>query len=396
MFDKTDLIILAGGYGTRLKSITKNLPKPLVKINGFPLISYVLMNVSKYKFKKIYILAGYKGYLLKKKFHMKKINLTKIEVLIEKKPEGTGRALWNIRKKIKNNFILVNGDTIFKINFEDFLKRSLEYKNKICTVALCKNNKNNYNKKLNNLIIKNDLIKFSKSGKLMNGGIYFFKKEIFQYIKKNNYSLENDIIKSLISKKKVIGFKFNDYFIDVGTPETYSKAIVQINKLFKKPAAILDRDGVINYDYGYVHSIDNFKFRKNVINGIKYLIKKNYYIFIVTNQAGIAKKKFKENDFYELHKKVNKFLKSKKIYTDDIRFSPFHKKAKIKRYRINSNLRKPNIGMINELKKNWSIDFKKSFVIGDQKSDQLMAKKSKLQFSFATNDFLNDIKKIIN
>ncbi len=66
------VIILAGGYGTRFKTISKNLPKPLVEINQLPLLNYVLMNISKYKFKKIYILAGYKGNLIKKKFHKKK------------------------------------------------------------------------------------------------------------------------------------------------------------------------------------------------------------------------------------------------------------------------------------------------------------------------------------
>ena len=396
MFNKTDIVILAGGYGTRFKTISKKLPKPLVEINQLPLLNYVLMNISKYKFKKIYILAGYKGNLIKKKFHKKKINLTSIEVIVEKKPKGTAKAIFCLRKKINNNFILLNGDTIFKIKLDFFLKKSLTIKGTLGSIALCKNNLNNYNKKLNNLKITNNLIQFSKNGKLMNGGVYFFKKKIFSFIKKDNYSLENEVIQKLIYKKKIGGLKFNNYFIDVGTPKTFFMAKKQLKKEFKKPAAILDRDGVINYDFGYVHNFKNFVFRNNVIKGLRYLIKNNYYIFIVTNQAGIAKKKFKETDFYNLHDKIDRYFKSQKIYTDDIRYCPFHTEAKIKKYKVNSNLRKPKIGMIKELQKNWLIDAKKSFVIGDKKTDQLMAKSSKITFKYASNNFYKDIKILHN
>ena len=77
----------------------------------------------------------------------------------------------------------------------------------------------------------------------------------------------------------------------------------------KRPAVFLDRDGTINYDYGYVHQFSNFKFRPHVIKGLKYLAKRKYLIFIVTNQAGLAKGKFKLSDLISLHKKLETFLK---------------------------------------------------------------------------------------
>ena len=78
----------------------------------------------------------------------------------------------------------------------------------------------------------------------------------------------------------------------------------------KKPAVFLDRDGTINYDYGYTYKFAEFKFRPYVIKGLQYLSKKRYLIFIVTNQAGIAKGKFKLKDLYKLHKKMLNFLKA--------------------------------------------------------------------------------------
>ena len=82
--------------------------------------------------------------------------------------------------------------------------------------------------------------------------------------------------------------------------------------LNKKPAAFLDRDGTINYDYGYIYKFSEFKFRPHVIKGLQYLSKKKYLLFIVTNQAGIAKGKFKLHDLIKLNNQLKKYLIKKK------------------------------------------------------------------------------------
>ena len=76
----------------------------------------------------------------------------------------------------------------------------------------------------------------------------------------------------------------------------------------KKPAAFLDRDGVINYDYGYVFKYEDFKLRPGVIKGLRYLKKHNYRIFLITNQSGIARGFFTEKDLKLLHSKISKRL----------------------------------------------------------------------------------------
>ena len=109
----------------------------------------------------------------------------------------------------------------------------------------------------------------------------------------------------------------------------------------KRSAIFLDRDGTINYDYGYVHQFSNFKFRPHVVKGLKYLTKRKYLIFIVTNQAGIAKGKFKLSDLLSLHKKLKIFLKRKKIFISDIEYCPYHPRGIIKKYK-----KKPIIGSL--------------------------------------------------
>ena len=144
-----DLVILAGGKGTRLKNYLKGNPKPLAKIQGKPFLDYLLFNISKYSFSKIIILAGYKGSLIKKIYNKRKINFSEIEVVVEKKLKGTCGSLFDIKNKIKNNFFVINGDTLFDIDLT-VLPKILNQKS-FCSLALTKNLNYSSNKQLINL-----------------------------------------------------------------------------------------------------------------------------------------------------------------------------------------------------------------------------------------------------
>ena len=163
----------------------------------------------------------------------------------------------------------------------------------------------------------------------------------------------------------------------------------------KKSAAFLDRDGVLNYDYGYVYKYENFRLRPGVIKGLKFLQKKGFRIFIVTNQSGISRGLFTEKDLEFLHQKFKKDLMIHKIRIDEIKYSPFHPDGKIKKFAKKHRSRKPDNLMIEQIFKKWPTDIKKSFMIGDKKSDKLCAKKSKLYFEFAKKNFYLQAKSII-
>jgi|TARA_B100000929_G_scaffold184332_1_gene145981 D-glycero-D-manno-heptose 1,7-bisphosphate phosphatase len=388
-----DLVILAGGKGTRISKLLGKYPKPMLKFNNKHFVQYIFNNVCKYNFKRIIILCGYRHNVFFKKFHNKNINFTKIVCVREKKLLGTGGALANLIGLRVNDFVLINGDTLFDVDIK-LLVNSLD-KNRIGITALTKN-KNQKSKKLNNLILKKNIIGVGKNSSLMNGGVYFFKKKIFKYIKKGNFSLENDLLPKFIKEKMINGKIFKNFFIDIGSRYYFKAAKNLLKKQYKKPAIFLDRDGVINYDYGYVHKIENFKFRPGVLNGLKYLIKKNYNIFIVTNQAGLGKQIFTEENFFKLHKKIKEKLEKLNIFFNDVQYSPFHPKAKTKKYRKNLAMRKPGNKMIKNIKFNWDIDGKKSFMIGDKKTDKLAAKKSKLKFYYVEQNFYKQVKSIVN
>ena len=388
-----DLVILAGGKGTRIKEYLGNKPKPMVKFNNIFFLQYLINSLSRFSFNKIYILTGFKHKVIFKNFHNKIFNLTKTKCLKEKKLMGTGGALLNLKNEKINDFILVNGDTIFDVDINDLVK--LWGKKKLGSIALTVNKKNTNNLKLNNLSLKNNNLYYKEKGKLMNGGIYFFKKKILNILPKKKFSLEDDFLPSLINKKLLKGKVYNNFFLDIGTPKYFKISEKQLKNYFKKPAAFLDRDGVINHDFGYVYKEKNFRFKKGVIEGLKYISKKNYLIFLVTNQAGIAKGFFKERDFFKLQSFISKKLLNYNIMINDVQYSPYHPEGSVLKFRKKSNLRKPGNQMIKNIFKKFMIDKKKSFMIGDKISDKICANKSNIKFYYTQENFKTLIQKII-
>lgn len=171
-----------------------------------------------------------------------------------------------------------------------------------------------------------------------------------------------------------------------------------MKKKYYNKAVFLDRDGVINYDYGYVHKIKDFKFKKKVFEAIKYLNKKNYLVIIVTNQSGIGRGYYSVKDLKILHNWMLKEIEKRNGYINDIFFSPYYKYSK-KKFSLKEKMRrKPNTGMIIEAEKKWSIDLNRSFMVGDSHVDKKLALNSKLNFVkvYKNSDLLKVILKKIN
>jgi D-glycero-D-manno-heptose 1,7-bisphosphate phosphatase len=137
----------------------------------------------------------------------------------------------------------------------------------------------------------------------------------------------------------------------------------------RKPAAFLDRDGVINYDDGYVGTRERFRFMPGAAAGIRALNEAGYFVFIVSNQSGVARGLFTENDLIALHSWMLRELAAQGARIDDARYCPFHPEGKIEAYCWNSDLRKPRPGMLLDLIGNWPIQREGSFLIGDKASD---------------------------
>lgn len=150
--------------------------------------------------------------------------------------------------------------------------------------------------------------------------------------------------------------------------------------------AFLDRDGVINIDHGYVHKKQDFVFIKGVFEAMMLLNANEYEIIIVTNQAGIAKGLYSEDDYKKLTSWYLALLKEKGIKVLDVFFCPHHIDSKIKKYQKDSFYRKPNPGMFLDAIKKYSIDKDNSFTVGDKPSDIEASKKAGINNNYLVSE----------
>lgn len=223
------VLILAGGLGTRLRSVVSDRPKPMAEVNGKPFLEYLIRNLVNKGYKEFIIAVGYKKEKIIEYFNDGSDFGCNIKYSIEEEPLGTGGAIANAKRLINGDILVLNGDTFFDIDFKALEKLHKEKQSKY-TLALRKvDNVSRYG------AVEFDeddkIIGFSPKGEnsessYINGGIYIVKKEIIDNLEENKFiSLENDIIPNIVNKGNMYGYKSNDYFIDIGIPEDYKQFI---------------------------------------------------------------------------------------------------------------------------------------------------------------------------
>ncbi len=364
----TQVVLLAGGRGTRLGALSESVPKPLAAVAGKPFIQYLVEDYRRFGFGDFLILAGHLGRQIEDFFGRRPVAGATVRVLIEPEPRGTGGALREAGDWLAETFLLANADTLFAINYLD-LVRPPEGEGWLGKLALRRSaaaDRYGEVETAGGRIIAFRERGHGTAGGLINGGIYLLKREIRERIGEGMVSLERDVFPALAGV--LYGQTFAAPFIDIGVPEALAAAQTMVPGIVARPAAFLDRDGVLNIDSGYVHRPEEFRWVEGAERAVKALNDRGYLVIVVTNQAGVARGYYAEADVHRLHRWINDALRPQGAHIDAFYHCPHHPLGTAA-YAGTCDCRKPGPGMLLRAMREWPIRRDGSFVIGDKESD---------------------------
>lgn len=368
----TQLVVLCGGLGTRLGELTKTVPKPLLPVGDQPFLAHLLEETRRFGFRDVLLLAGFQAESVQTfadRF-AERLGLS-IEVAVEPERAGTGGALWHARDRLDPVFLMLNGDSWFDVNVLDLARHAAAAPDWLVTLALRSlEDASRYGQ----VILEGERVvgfasRPDRPGPgLVNGGVYAVRRDFVESIGPRA-SLEEEIFPKLVASGQVGGRIYDGFFIDIGVPASYAAAQTSVPARRRRPAAFLDRDGVLNDDLGYVGTVERFHWLPGAIEAVKRLNETGFYVFVVTNQAGVARGHYTEADIGTLHDHMQDDLRRAGAHIDDFRYCPHHPDGTTLGYSEISDWRKPGPGMILDLTQHWPIDLDASFIIGDKDSD---------------------------
>lgn len=380
-------VIMAGGKGTRIASVANDIPKPMIPICEKPILQYQIECLKRQDITEITLVIGHIGHVVKEYFEDgSKFGVT-IDYINEEEPLGTAGALYFLKDKIKEDFVLINGDVIFDVDFDRFLQFHRLHKG-IATIFTHPNG-HPYDSGLvvtdNNSIVTRWLHKEDEKlyyKNRVNAGIHILSPKIFElFTELRKTDLDREILKKLIPEGKLVAYDSPEYVKDMGTPERYQlvykdikAGLVQEKNLKNKQKAIfLDRDGTINKYKGFISNIDDFELIDGVAEAIKLANESGYLVIVITNQPVIARGECSVGELDIIHQKLETLLGAEGAYIDDLFYCPHHPDKGFEgeriEYKINCDCRKPNPGMLLKAAEKYNIELNESWMIGDDERD---------------------------
>lgn len=381
------VVIMAGGKGTRIAEVNSQVPKPMIPIDGKPILEYQIESLKKQGYEDIILIIGHMGSVISDYFQDgAKFGVT-IEYIVEEQPLGTAGALYLLKEKIKDDFLLLNGDIIFDVDVARFLEH--HKRQETMATILTHPNSHPYDSGIivadergivTNWLHKEDERLWYKNR--VNAGLHMLSPRIFDlFTDLQKRDLDRDILKPLIALKELSVYDSPEYIKDMGTPDRYYSVIEDIrtgkveskNLANKQKAIFLDRDGTINEYVGFLRNIDEFRLLDGAAEAIKKINASGYLAIVVTNQPVIARGEVTFGELHEIHNKMETLLGEKGAYLDAIYYCPHHPDkgfaGEVPELKFECECRKPKPGMLIKAAEDFNIDLSKSWMIGDSESD---------------------------
>ena len=382
------VVIMAGGKGTRISSVASDIPKPMIEIDGIPVLEREIQCLKEQGFKDLIITVSHLGHIIMNYFGDGLDIGVHIEYFVEEQPLGNAGALFELKNKLTEDFLLLNADSIFDIDFNRIVKF---HKEKGGLVTLFTHpNSHPYD---SGLIIADKtgaveqwLTKEDARPKYyqnrVNAGLHVVSPEILEVRPEGaKVDLDRQLLKPLAGTGKMFCYDSPEYVKDMGTPDRYeavckdfADGVVAGKNLKRKQKAIfLDRDGTINKYVGFLRDIDEFELLPGVAEAIGKINRSGYLAIVVTNQPVIARGEVGWEELQEIHNKMETLLGLEGVYLDGIYFCPHHPhkgyEGEIPELKFDCDCRKPKPGMLLKAAEDFNIDLSQSWMIGDGEND---------------------------
>lgn len=384
-------VIMAGGKGTRLAAITKDeIPKPMVPVNGKPLLLWQIEELKKNGITDIIMIIGHLGEKIEEYFQNGEKYGVHVSYIREHEPLGTAGAFYYLKDKIVSDyFLLVFGDVFFSIDIQRMEKFYIDHQAR--AALFVHPNSHPADSDLVVLDENNKISKFDSKHNVrnywfdncVNAGFYILNKEICDLVKKPcKQDLEKDILIPLVEKEDAVyGYRSPEYIKDIGTVDRIRQTEKDVENGFieekclknKQTCIFMDRDGTINQYRGLVWKDEDFELEENISDAIKRINQSGKLAIVITNQPSVARGLCQIEDIETVHKKMSTLLGKEGAYLDDVYFCPHHPDKGYPEenpvYKIPCECRKPKTGLIQKAIEQYHIDLSSSWMVGDTTVD---------------------------
>ena len=399
---------MAGGKGTRIARIAGDVPKPMIRIGGKPILERQIDNLKACGLTDITLVVGHMGDVIRDYFGDGKRLGVDIDYYVETSPLGTAGALMKMPKLMEDDFLLMCGDIVIDIDFNRFIAFHKEHGAWASLVA--HPNGHPYD---SSLLVTETLPPREKGGlpedthrvvrwmnkeeerlyykNRVNAGIEMISPELLRetmrhYVPRHpetpeKMDLDRDVLKPNIGSGKIYAYDTPEYIKDMGTPDRYyeteadiaSGIVARRNLRNKQRAVFMDRDGTINKYVGLVKEPCQLELIEGAAEAIRRINKSGYLAIVVTNQPVIARGDCTWETLAEIHNRLETLLGKEGAYIDAVYVCPHHPdkgfEGEVPEYKRECDCRKPKAGLLIRAARDFNIDISQSYMIGDSERD---------------------------